>query len=464
MTPVTLPLVLAATLTLGQAAQKPTTIPITPAPEPVPALRYLLLPDYADAVAGNAAQVYYRAINSETNANLQSAAVQKELTEGLSAPLDLKELLKHDVLRLSSSNPFLLKHLDEAARRSYCDWDLLPRIRAEGIQMLLPELSPLRTAAQFLAFRTRLELARRQFDKAAYSLQTGLALSRNVADAPTLIHVLFGIAIGETSLNQIEEWIRIPRSPNLYWALSQLPQPFLNLKKPSQGEQMFILATVPLLKEALERRIEPGQLPALGKQMSELVQANPDRSRLPISAQEDLTLLCLRYYPAAKKSLVARGRKPADVEAMPVLQVVLLDAYEEVRRKNDAEVRWLALPYWQGIPMLAKEAAARGASRDEEGLLDMFRAAYNRVVWSMARFDRRIAALRLIEAIRLYAAGHDGRLPAKLSDITEVPLPLDPTTGKEFEYRTTDSGAEIWSISEYAPHPKALLYRLEGKK
>jgi hypothetical protein len=47
--------------------------------------------------------------------------------------------------------------------------------------------------------------------------------------------------------------------------------------------------------------------------------------------------------------------------------------------------------------------------------------------------EQRIALLRHIEAIRLYVAEHQGKLPEKLSDIT-VPLPVDPFTGKPFRY------------------------------
>ena len=37
--------------------------------------------------------------------------------------------------------------------------------------------------------------------------------------------------------------------------------------------------------------------------------------------------------------------------------------------------------------------------------------------------ERRLAALRTIEAIRMFAASHDGKLPAALGDIKEVPVP-----------------------------------------
>lgn len=47
---------------------------------------------------------------------------------------------------------------------------------------------------------------------------------------------------------------------------------------------------------------------------------------------------------------------------------------------------------------------------------------------------QRIALLRCVEGLRLYAAGHDGRLPEKLADVP-LPLPVDPVTGKPFGYQ-----------------------------
>jgi hypothetical protein len=48
--------------------------------------------------------------------------------------------------------------------------------------------------------------------------------------------------------------------------------------------------------------------------------------------------------------------------------------------------------------------------------------------------DRKIAALRTIEALRLYAAAHGGQLPDRLAEVTAVPMPIDPVTGRPFEY------------------------------
>jgi hypothetical protein len=53
---------------------------------------------------------------------------------------------------------------------------------------------------------------------------------------------------------------------------------------------------------------------------------------------------------------------------------------------------------------------------------------------AIARADRGIAVLRVLEALRIYAASHEGTLPAGLEDIKEVPIPDDPVTGEPFVY------------------------------
>jgi hypothetical protein len=41
---------------------------------------------------------------------------------------------------------------------------------------------------------------------------------------------------------------------------------------------------------------------------------------------------------------------------------------------------------------------------------------------------------RVIEALRMHAASHGG-LPDPLAEVTIVPIPLDPMTGRPFRYR-----------------------------
>jgi hypothetical protein len=61
---------------------------------------------------------------------------------------------------------------------------------------------------------------------------------------------------------------------------------------------------------------------------------------------------------------------------------------------------------------------------------------------AQGRLEQRIALLRHVEALRLYAAEHDGKLPEKLADCP-VPLPEDPFTGKPFRYEVTGTTAHL---------------------
>ena len=63
----------------------------------------------------------------------------------------------------------------------------------------------------------------------------------------------------------------------------------------------------------------------------------------------------------------------------------------------------------------------------------------HRIRWLL---DQRIALLRHVEALRLYAAAHDGTLPRSLSEVS-VPLPDDPSTGKPFRYELAGDTAHL---------------------
>ena len=61
---------------------------------------------------------------------------------------------------------------------------------------------------------------------------------------------------------------------------------------------------------------------------------------------------------------------------------------------------------------------------------------------TQARLEQQIAFMRHVEALRLYAAGNDGRIPGRLSEIA-VPLPMDPVSGKPFAYERGSWTAQL---------------------
>jgi len=77
-----------------------------------------------------------------------------------------------------------------------------------------------------------------------------------------------------------------------------------------------------------------------------------------------------------------------------------------------------------------------------------------RITLLMSRLDRHVTALQCIEALRLYAAAHDGKFPKELISITEVPVPNDPVMQKPFVYHRTGYNAVL-----EAPAPKGATER-----
>ena len=61
-------------------------------------------------------------------------------------------------------------------------------------------------------------------------------------------------------------------------------------------------------------------------------------------------------------------------------------------------------------------------------------------VWSI---QRKIDALRVVEAIRAHLATHDGKLPEKLSDITGPSVPVDPLTNQPFDWTVNDNTGRL---------------------
>jgi hypothetical protein len=451
------------------AAQAPEPIKLTlaPAAAPDPALKYVLLPELADQTPGNAVQLYYRAFSPEWWTNVRNREVMAKVDRAVDTPVaelknsDLRWLLDYKALR----------EVDRGARRAYCEWELTERIREDGVNLLIPDVQAMREFAQFLTVRARLEMAEGRLDKALYTLQTGFSLGRHVGDGTTLIQALVGVAVGTRMVQQVEELLRQPGAPNLYWALTGLPRPFTDLRKPLQGEKMWLFGTWPELRDLDNPHLSPRQRERLQEIAGEVV-SEMYRSRWEPGAGRRLTAMALvaRAYPAAKQALIAAGRKPEEVEALPALQVVLIESLRDNDRWRDDAFKWMALPYPEGRAGLADvDRKLRESKWRRVGipLVDVFLPATQKVYAATARLDRRIAAVRCVEAIRLYAAAHDGKPPASLDDVKEVPVPSDPMTGKAFDYKVSGDTATLSAgvPPGEAPLPQnALIYEVTLRK
>ena len=156
---------------------------------------------------------------------------------------------------------------------------------------------------------------------------------------------------------------------------------------------------------------------------------------------------------------------------MPVLQAFVLHEVLVYDSFYDDTIKWYGVPYRQARAGLARVEQRLKATRSDPTLGGIFAAlllpAVDKVMFASVRLDRRLDALRCVEALRLYAAAHEGKLPEKLADVTAVPLPADPVTGKPFAYRRDGATATLSGPAPAGQEPNlsnSITYEITLKK
>lgn len=277
--------------TYAKRAKPPAQITIHPSKAIEAARKHQLLPKAEELTDTDALPLYEKALES-----LPKKLDTKKINQWRKTPLD--ELPQKEVQAALNQFETSLKLLKQAAECKRCEWTY----------EALEKLNQYRNTAFLLTLQIHFETARGNYDNAIGTVQTGFALAKNLSKEPATIPGLVAVAIAEVVTKQIEYFIQNQDAPNLYHALSELPQPFIDLSVSLEIEEADVAKKVQLLTN---------------------------------------------------------------------------------------------------------------------------------------RLDRHLAALRCIEALRLYAGSHDGKYPEKLSDITEITIPNDPVTKKPFSYNRTGSEAVL---------------------
>ncbi len=429
------------------ATPQPPLIRLAPqaAAKPPSALHYRLLPYTADLIAGNAAPFWHKAVNAERDVPHK---ITQEEYQWAESDFPLRDLPRPKVQAFVAQYGYALRMARQASLRDHCDWQQ-PLVTLQNMGDLpFPNIQSLRQIALILGIQCRLQLSERRFEDAADTLRTGLALARHIAEGNTMIESLVGIATAQLMLNRIEEWIAIPDSPNLYWPLSALPQPFIDMRRVLELELDTVYRWFPQLRElqksTFTRREADGMLEGLFRKISGSPSPQ-DLKQKSWVAQRKLyfALLAAQVYPEGRQALLDKGRPAQEVDAMPIAQVALIYQLDEVDRIREDMVKWLALPPWQALPGLTHVAEEVRRIRSSNFIVKYFFPSFPGIFAARVRIEQHIAALRCAEALRLYASAHEGRPPTKWSDITSVPLPINPATGKGFDafYEVKDGHA-----------------------
>jgi len=430
----------------AQDAGEPRELKVTPAAAPSPSLKYRLIPATTELVPGNAAALYYRTFSFLTEApplfkNALQGNMQKDASDAEYSQTDrwlampLKDLPQMQVERFLGLFNTYLREMTLAIHRQKCDWDV--HARPEGLLMLMPEVQSFRSIANIVVLKARLLASQGRYDEAIQTLQINFKLAEHLSRGPTVIHTLVGIAIARMSLTQVEEISQADQGPNLYWALSTLPSPFVDLKEAVEWEPNSVFRMIPSLLKMEEGPANDELMAAFKEEKQNL------RHKLIISRGFPEPNLIVGALPAAKARLLAAGIKQESLDKMPSQQIVIVDAMRSHRAAQGELSKWLHLPYAQGAQHAEKELKAY---QESCAMLDLhlFDTVLEKVkyydgftkAWRAgAILDRQIAALRTIEAIRMQAAADQGKLPKQLNDVKVVPVPVDPMTETPFQYR-----------------------------
>lgn len=430
----------------GQDAEDDLSIQraLSPTAEPIPALRYRLLPRETDRVAGDAAPIYLRLAHEKLD------GWRREMTEKCSewfvAPGDEFDAEADVIREYLANNAYDIRQIELAARRASCEWNYMIR-EQDPFMVRLPELAQMRNYARLTAVKARLEARTGRFDEAVHTLQTGLAMAQHVAQTPILVNRLVGIAMARLMLDVAEELISQPGAPNLYWALTALPSPFIEVAPALDFEATALELKFPELARLDELATAEQWSELLGMLLNWLAEINgldgELDSKLPKTPAE---LISLGDLDGARRYLVGVEGRPADeVAAMSEAEVIVRHSYGLHRELADETFKWSYVDYPQAIAgVMATDKHI--AQRMKEQLLpfsQLLLPSVSAVYRAHATLDRRIALLRTLEAIRGYAAAHDGRLPETLEEITAVPVPLDPMSGAEFKYSRDGDAAHL---------------------
>ncbi len=423
--------------TVGRADEEPVATQITlhPVDEPKPALKYRLLPPFLETTPGNAA-VYYGKVNAERSAYFSNEELWDNMQQWREMPLeDLRRLieLRGDEISVQADGS-ISDFLTRGARCRNCDWQL-PIGDVPFYDILLPQVQMMRQFGRILDTKARLEIARGEFDKAIATLQNGYALGRHVATGETLVNGLVGLAICGLMGEQLREHVQQPGAPNLYWALTDLPRPLTDMRRAFEVETWGVGGNFPEIDDFSSAEIHDN---AWLKMLFTIASSTDmwfslgEGSKPPSWVK--LIQRCKQLRPMAEQALVESGFSEERVEAMSVRQVAVLYMVTHDRLLLEQAIKYVSLPYPEAIAGI--DAAIEQAKREPHIIpfAPSTLSGIRNVRMAIARLDREIAVLRLLEALRIHGARHQGQLPRRLEDITSVPVPIDPVTGQAFVY------------------------------
>jgi hypothetical protein len=248
-------------------------------------------------------------------------------------------------------------YLDLASQTEECRWE--HPVREEGFRSEMPDLASFRTLARLLVLKARLTLMDGDINAALQTIRIGITMGRQVGQGPFVVQHIVGVSLAHRMTLEIERMIQMVDSPNLYWALTALPHPLVDMRPALQMERDAVYTELPELRRLDRQVLSDDEVIDVWNRalaLSQLADGRPSKWM----ARLDMVTHAMKAYPQAKQFLEGQGKTDEEVDALPALYVVLRYQYHHYRQLRDNIYKWYHLPYWQ-----AKEGLIPAVVRPE---------------------------------------------------------------------------------------------------
>jgi thiol-disulfide isomerase/thioredoxin len=437
---------------------------VSAAPAPVPALRVALLPVGPDRAPGDAAPVYRKAREEAKTRRPQEAFATAR--EWLRRPL--RDFPVGEARALLGRWSEALERIEDGARRRTCEWNYPVPERSEDHLKIQPtDAYELVGWGVLLALKARVEISEGRSEDALHTIRSGLSFNQHLAAGQFLTHPLVAAAGDQLMLDRVDELITLQGAPNLYWALTALPRPLVDFRPAMEYESRLIERLVPELAD-LDRPRPAADwsslLEKIGARMAVIRKSMGAVSSGKVAdgpPSAGVARLRAGLLPEARRFVeklpeASRGR----TGRLSDDQAIVLFIARWYRERWDDVFRAHHLPFPEARPFYAAAAARlRGEKAHVLSLLTELTPTVARFHEVEAELERRVAALRAVEAVRLQAAANGGGMPASLDAVTLVPVPPDPVTGRPFPYETDGKTATVVREGP-APSRLKVAYRI----
>ena len=339
--------------------------------------------------------------------------------------------------------------IEKASKKRDCDWGYI--IERKGIATMLEHIQQMRELARFLQGKANWEISNGKFDDAVKTIRLGLRLSEHVktSESPFLVTELVGIAIQGIMTSELHLLSAQPDAPNLYPAFTQVIEPAGVFQKSLQAEQYWFFSRENV-QEVFERMdtATDDEYKALLNEMITLVfsTALTGSEQKEINLPNLTTMACIVCYPYGKARLLKQGLTDDEIDQMSTYRVVVPYVLEEIKAAYDLLIVASAFPVGsQHTAIVFDDRDATNISDSPAKiylalLLPAVQAAKN----AFLRQEQSLDLLKIVEAIRYYAAVHDGQLPESLEAMEELYVPtVNPMDAKPYVYRTEGNTAII---------------------